>query len=233
MTRSAVLSRSYEGASLHLAPAPVLEERRATGLFTIRTYDADIAPYQALYSPTEALMRFAADHPATEIRTVRNLLVAKGVAFLYTCATGAGVNPGTTAPVTNNANNYLTALTAGIGVGDGGGVVPTAASSDTDLTGTTNVFYTACVGAPTINGNVLTATAAISAAQANFVVNEIIFGNFATSSTYVQGLGQTQTAKISATPGSAAYSLISHKGQALGTKSAGQTWTITYTITIS
>ncbi len=204
----------------------------ATNERAVRAHGRDALDAQA--ARYLAAAGFHARHRAYDtVITDPNVMITKGITQLWTALTGGGVNAGVTDPVTYNGNNYLSTHTAGLGVGDGAGSVPTAAASDTDLAATANYLYIAVNATPTISAGQLTLQCSLSATQANFAVNEVVAGNFANAVTFVQGLGQTTTAKIGTTPGTASYSLLSHKGQSLGLKSNPQTWTISFSDTIS
>lgn len=98
-----------------------------------------------------------------------------------------------------------------VGVGDAGGVTP--ANTDTDVaTGSTNKTYQAVSGAPTANAGPpanLVFTAVFGSAAANYVWTNL--GLFLANGT----------------------ALLSHIAGGYGAKVAGQTWTVTYTISLA
>lgn len=102
---------------------------------------------------------------------------------------------------------------ARIGIGDGGGSVPTTTAADTALTAPVNFLYKTMVGGyPQRSGTTASWQATFGASDANWAWNEWAIDN---------GTGGG--------PGQ----LLNHKGVALGTKTAGSTWTFTGTMTQS
>ena len=102
---------------------------------------------------------------------------------------------------------------ARIGVGDGNGSVPTAAATDTGLSATTNkAFLTMDPGFPQVAAQVMKWQVTATSSQANFAWNEWCIDNGGSS-------GPAQ--------------LFNHKGVALGTKTAGTTWTFQASVTQS
>lgn len=147
-----------------------------------------------------------------------NLLTYVGLAYLLSNITG--VTSTTAAQIL--ANGYMP-----IGVGDGGGTVPTALVTDSDLTASTNKYYNPIDGAyPTVGAagataGVITIQSTYTSAIANFAWNEwAIFG-----STVPFTVGQTTTPSNS--------TMINHKGVSLGTKTSSNVWTLSATLTLS
>jgi len=174
----------------------------------IRKYgpDADIMQYLDQVKPYEIV-----DAPG-------NLLTYVGLAFLLSNLTGVT----TTTSSQLLANGYMP-----IGVGDGGGTVPTAAVTDSDLTASSNKYYNPidaaypAVGAAGVTAGIITVQSTYTSAIANFAWNEWgIYG-----STALFTVGQTTTPANS--------TMINHKGVSLGTKTSSNVWTLSATLTLS
>lgn len=147
-----------------------------------------------------------------------NLLTYSGLAFLL--ATLTGVTTTTTGQTL--ANGFLP-----VAVGDGGGTVPTAVVTDSDLTASSNKWYNPvdasypAVGAAGATAGVLTVQSTFTSAVANFVWNEwAIYGSTAS---FVTGQGTKPTGST----------MINHKGVNLGTKASGNIWSLSATVTFS
>jgi hypothetical protein len=147
-----------------------------------------------------------------------NLLTYVGLAYLLSNITG--VNTTTNAQLL--ANGYMP-----VAVGDGGGSVPTAAATDSDLTASSNKYYNPVdasyptVGAAGATAGIITVQSTFTSAIANFAWNEWgIFG-----STVQFTVGQATN------PGSC--TMINHKGTSLGTKTSSNVWTLSATLTLS
>lgn len=108
------------------------------------------------------------------------------------------------------ANTYFNNANAAIGVGDSSAA---AAAGQTDLQAATNKLRKGMQATyPSVAGNVISAQAQFLSAEANFVWAEIGFFNSATA-----GAG----------------TMLSRLVSAMGTKAAGSTWTISYSITLA
>lgn len=156
--------------------------------------------------------------PEETVEAKGNLLTYVGLAYLLSAFTGVT----TTTSSAQLANGFLP-----VGVGDGGGSVPTAAVTDSDLTASTNKYYNPvdatypAVGAAGSTAGVLTIQSTFTSGVANFAWNEwAIYGSTASF-----------TAGTSTKPASS--TMINHKGTSLGTKVSGNVWTLSATITFS
>lgn len=164
------------------------------------------------------LMQYSEVKPYEVVDAPGNLLTYVGLAYLLSNITG--VNTTTNAQLL--ANGYMP-----VAVGDGGGSVPTAAVTDSDLTASTNKYYNPVdasyptVGAAGATAGIITVQSTFTSAVANFAWNEwAIFGST------VQFLTGQAT-----TPGSC--TMINHKGVSLGTKTSSNVWTLAATLTLS
>lgn len=156
--------------------------------------------------------------PEEVVEAPGNLLTYTGLAYVLSAMTAVT----TTIAAVQLSNGFLP-----VAVGDGGGSVPTAGVTDSDLTASTNKYYNPidatypAVGAAGASAGVLTIQSTFTSGVANYAWNEwALFGSTALFST-----GQASK------PASAV--MINHKGTALGTKSSGNVWTLAATITFS
>jgi hypothetical protein len=168
--------------------------------------------------PTGVLLEQYLNTP--EMGTVEapgNLLTTVGLTRITSLITGSGSALNTTQSV--------------VGVGDGGGSVPTAAVGDTDLTAATGATHRWLQAAdatfPTTSLGVITIQATFSTSNANFAWNEWCW--VISTGTITAGSG----AITSSAPGSTGNVMLNHKGIALGTKVATATWVLTSTVTLS
>lgn len=114
----------------------------------------------------------------------------------------------------SNTNSY-------VGVGDGNASVPTPTTSDVNLTATTNKYFQQADGSnPTQSNGVITCNCTYTGSNANFAWNEWCFG---IANTGPVTAGSTIPTGV----------MLNHKGQSLGTKGSGSTWTLQATITLS
>lgn len=156
--------------------------------------------------------------PYEVVEAPGNLLTYVGLAYLLSNLTG--VNTTTSAQIL--ANGYVP-----VAVGDGGGSVPTASVTDSDLTASSNKYYNPIdaayptVGAAGATAGIITVQSTFTSALANFAWNEwAIFG-----STVAFSVGQATTP--------ANVTMINHKGASLGTKTSANVWTLSATLTLS
>lgn len=173
----------------------------------IQKFDADqtaAAHAAGVPDPTPADFEKLGIEPY-EVATVdANLLTTAGLTRITNLINGGG-------------GQAVTTTSARVGLGNG---VGTAAVGDTDLSaaaGSTNRWFQTCT--VSVSGAVLTAVATFASGDGNFLWNEwgIDIGTPTVSS------GNTVAAV-----------LLNHKTAiAQGTKTAGQTWTATATITLS
>lgn len=156
--------------------------------------------------------------PEEQAEAKGNLLTYVGLAYLLSVITGL---------TTTTTSSQLAFGFLPVGVGDGGGSVPTAAVTDSDLTASTNKYYSPvdstypAVGAAGSTAGILTIQSTFTSGVANFAWNE--WGLYGSTSTFTTG---TATKPSTAT-------MINHKGVSLGTKVSGNVWTLSATITFS
>jgi hypothetical protein len=147
-----------------------------------------------------------------------NLLTYVGLAFMLSVLTGV------TTTTTSHPLNY-TYLP--VGVGDGGGSVPTAAVTDSDLTATSNRFYNPVdngyptVGAAGSTAGTWTVQSTFTSASANYAWNE--WGLYGSTSQFTVGQSSQPTNST----------MINHKGVSLGTKVLTNVWTLQASVTLS
>lgn len=173
----------------------------------IRKYDEQAtarARAAGIDNPTdEDFTRLGID-PYETAEVENNLLTTAGIARLASLITAGG-------------GTAVTSTTARVGVGDGAG---TAAVGDTDLgalAGSTHRWFQTCT--VTTPSGVITLVAAFGGSDGNFAWNEWAVD----VDTATRTSGNTVGAL-----------LLNHKtGFGQGTKTAGQTWTFTGTITLS
>lgn len=148
-----------------------------------------------------------------------NLLTYVGLAYILAALTGVTT---TVTTALDLANGFMP-----VAVGDGGGTVPTAAVTDSDLTATTNKYYNPvdatypAVGAAGATAGILTIQSTFTAGVANFAWNE--WGIYGSTASFTVG----QASKPSSS------TMINHKGTSLGTKVSGNVWSLVATITFS
>ena len=147
-----------------------------------------------------------------------NLLTYVGLAFILSALTG----------VTSTTSSQPLAYTyLPVGVGDGGGSVPTAAVTDTDLTATANRFYNPvdngypAVGAAGSTAGTFTVQSTFTSASANYAWNEWAL------------YGTTSAFTVSQTTQPPSSTMINHRGTSLGTKVLTDVWTLQASISIS
>jgi hypothetical protein len=147
-----------------------------------------------------------------------NLLTYVGLAYMLAVLTGVT----TTTSAGTLANGYLP-----VGVGDGGGTVPTASVTDSDLTATTNKWYNPvdaaypAVGAAGATAGILTVQSTFTSGVANFAWNE--WGIYGSTTLFTSGVATQPSGST----------MINHKGFSLGTKVSGNSWTLNATIQLS
>lgn len=147
-----------------------------------------------------------------------NLLTYVGLAYLLSNITG--VTSTTSAQIL--ANGYVP-----VAVGDGGGTVPTAAVTDSDLTASVNKYYNPidaaypAVGAAGATAGVITVQSTFTSGVANFAWNE--WGIYGCPAGF--SIGQSTTPS--------GVTMINHKGASLGTKTSSNVWTLSATLTLS
>lgn len=135
-----------------------------------------------------------------------NVLTTAGIVRMFNLLTGQG------------STQAFDSTHTRIGVGDGGGSVPTENAADTDLTaasGSTHRLFNRVSGSGSISTNVLSFSATFGGSDANFTWNE-----------WGIDQGTTQSTTVAAP-------LLNHKGVLMGSKVSGSTWTIQITITFS
>lgn len=176
----------------------------------VRKYDEDAVAWlteRLGREPSGADFTAAGIDPYEDNTVMRNLLTTAGLGRITSLITGAG-------------GQALTNTSGRIGVGNG---VGTAAVGDTDLSaaaGTANRYFQPFDATyPTTSGGVITAQATFASANGNFAWNE--FGIDIGTPTVTGG------ATVNAV-------LLNHKTSiAQGTKTSGQSWTASATITLS
>jgi hypothetical protein len=177
---------------------------------------ADLSPSQVQQLSGDSLRRIVA--PDEVVDAPGNLLTYTGLAFLLSQLTGVT----STATGAQLSNGSLP-----VGVGDGGGSVPTAVVTDADLTATTNKWYNPVdnsyptVGSAGAAAGILTIQSTFTGSVANYAWNE--WALYGSTAAFATGQG---TKPSSAT-------MINHKGTSLGTKASGNIWTLVATIQFS
>jgi hypothetical protein len=147
-----------------------------------------------------------------------NLLTYSGLAYLLAALTGVT----TTTAAVDLANGFLP-----VAVGDGGGTVPTATVTDSDLTAPSNKWYNPvdasypAVGAAGSTAGVLTVQSTFTSAVANFAWNE--WALYGSTASFTSGQSTKPTSST----------MINHKGASLGTKVSGNIWSLSATVTFS
>ncbi len=147
-----------------------------------------------------------------------NLLTYNGLAYLMSALTGVD----TTITAVQLSNGHMP-----VGVGDGGGSVPTASVVDADLAASTNKYYAPVdgtypsVGLAGASAGSFTVNATFASGVANFAWNE--WGLYGSTASFTVG----QSTKP------ATSTMINHRGTYLGTKVVTNVWTLAATIILS
>ena len=146
-----------------------------------------------------------APEPYEVVRGEGNLLTYGGASILWQALIGGAIT------AFSNANAH-------IAVGDGGGSVPTPVATATDLVATTNNVRAAMDATYPLHTD---GTGSATNATVTF------------RSTFAAGIGTFAWREWGIANASTAGRLLNHRGQDLGTKSAGVSWTFTVEITLA
>lgn len=161
-------------------------------------------------------VRMRQDRSPYETADISNLLLNAGITALLNILSGnsSAANSGASAA---GANAVYNNAQASIGVGDSS---TAAAATQTDLQAATNKYFQGMDATyPSISGQTITLKITVAGGNANFAWNEWVVDN-------CNGSNSTSTTRSGG-------STLNRAVSAQGTKTAGQTWVPTATITLS
>lgn len=228
--------QAVDGLSIARYPGPLVRDHAEwRGVWTLEKFDAPVEWYLAQFLSVpeadilrhgfetfpaqlrdEAIQRMRQDKRPYAVASFENVLLNAGITALWNNVIGnaSAANSGASPAGANAAFNNLQAR---IAIGDSS---TAATASQTDLQAATNKWYQGMDATyPSVSAQTMTLRITVAGANANFAWNEWVIDN-------CNGSNSTSTTRSGG-------STLNRAVSAQGTKTSGQTWVPTATVTLS